>query len=193
MTDRLCCTSAFKYCCLKLPLFLQYPALIAMSIVLYLLFFLVISQILVRWPFPMCSRQRMRRRQRMCGQPRMHGRPRIAWPVGGINLRSRHFCFGACPVHTLFYGAVIVDLFIVILTATLREIAAVFVMLGCCGSRNKMYKCSCWVSLFLYSCAPVFCYCFVNCKCNHRLFITNGWHTFRYDATGKIITICNHM
>ena len=79
--------------------------------------------------------------------------------------------------------------FMVILTATLREIAAVFVMLGCCEFRNKMYKYSCWVSLFLYFCAPVFCYCFVNCKYNHRVFITHGWHTFRHDATGKIITI----
>ena len=61
-------------------------------------------------------------------------------------------------------------------------------MLGCCEFRNKMYTCSCWVSLFLYFCAPVFCYCFVNCKCNHRVY-THGWHTFRYDATGKIITI----
>ena len=100
-----------------------------------------------------------------------------------------HFCFGACPIHTYFYGAVIVDLFIVILTVTLREIAAVFVMLGCCEFRNEMYKCSCWVSLFLYFCAPIFCYCLVNCKCNHRVFITHGWHTFRYDATGKTITL----
>ena len=36
----------------------------------------------------MRGRQRMRRRQRMRGQPPMHGRPRIAWPVGGVKLRS---------------------------------------------------------------------------------------------------------
>ena len=102
-----------------------------------------------------------------------------------------HFCFGACPVHTYSYGAVIVDLFILILTVALREIAAVFVMLGCCEFRNKMYKCSCWVSLFLYFSAPVFCYCFVNGKCNHWVFITHGWHTFRYDATWKIITVAS--
>ena len=85
---------------------LQISALIAMSIVHLPPLFLVISPILVRWPFPVRSRQRMR------GQPRMHGRLRIAWSVGGVNLPSLaqlHFCFGACPVHT--YGAVIVDLF----------------------------------------------------------------------------------
>ena len=111
--------------------------------------FLVISQILVRWPFPVRSRQRMRHRQRMRGQPCMHGRPRIAWPVGGVNLRSLALLFWSLSCTHAFYGAVIVDpFFIVILTVTLREIAAVFVMLGCCEFRNKMYKCSCWVSLF---------------------------------------------
>ena len=108
--------------------------------------------------------------------------------------RSAALLFWSLSCTHVFYGAVIVDLFfIVILTVTLREIAAVFVMLGCCEFRNKMYKCSCWVSLFLYFCAPVFCYCFVNCKCNHRVFITHGWHTFRYDATGKIITVCTYV
>ena len=97
----------------------------------------------------MRSRQRMRRRQRMRGrqrmrrQPCMHGRPRIAWPVGGVNLRSLALLFWSLSCTHVFYGAVIVDLFIVILTVTFREIAAVFVMLGCCEFRNKMYKCSC--------------------------------------------------
>ena len=91
----------------------------------------------------MRSRQRMRGRQRMRRQPRMHGRPRIAWPVGGVNLRSLALLFWSLSCTHVFYGAVIVDLFIVILTVTFREIAAVFVMLGCCEFRNKMYKCSC--------------------------------------------------
>ena len=149
--------------------------------------FLVISQILVRCPFPVCSRC-------VAGNACVASHACTAsHALRGLLVASicvvLHFCFGACPVHTYFYGAVIVDLFIVILTVTLREIAAVFVMLGCCEFRNEMYKCSCWVSLFLYFCAPIFCYCLVNCKCNHRVFITHGWHTFRYDATGKTITL----
>ena len=156
--------------------------------------FLVISPILVRWPFPVRSRPRMRRRPRSHARapPATHASP----ATHCVARWWRQFCvalallFWSLSCTHVFYGAVIVDLFfIVILTVTLREIAAVFVMLGCCEFRNKMYKCSCWVSLFLYFCAPVFCYCFVNCKCNHRVFITHGWHTFRYDATGKIITL----
>ena len=155
--------------------------------------FLVISPILVRWPFPVRSWQRMRRH----ASPATH-----AWPATHASPAThcvarwwRQFAQPCTFVLELVLYTRILwcshsrPSFIVILTVTLREIAAVFVMLGCCEFRNKMYKCSCWVSLFLYFCAPVFCYCFVNCKCKHRVFITHGWHTFRYDATGKIITI----
>ena len=102
--------------------------------------------------------------------------------------RSASLLFWSLSRTHIFYGAVTVDLFIVILIVTLREIAAVFVMLGCCEFRNKMYKCSCWVSLFLYFCAPIFCYCFVNCKCNHRVFITHGWQPSGMTLPGKLFT-----
>ena len=134
----------------------------------------------------------------MHGRPRSHARASPATHARPAThcvaswwrqLRSSGTFVLELVPYTLFYAAVIVDLFIIILTVTLREIAAVFVILGCCEFRNKMYKYSCWVSLFLYFCAPVFCYCFVNCKCSHWVYITHGWHTFRYDATGKIITI----